>query len=84
MAETNVESIVTGIVWKIEKKEGDNIEANDIIMILESMKMEIPIHAPDAGRVLDIKVAEGDSVSEGQVVARLANEPMPSSPATAA
>jgi len=71
VAETNVESIVTGIVWKIEKKAGDNVELNDIIMMLESMKMEILIQAQGAGRVLDINVAEGDSVSEGQVVARL-------------
>jgi len=69
MAEIKVEAIVTGKVWKIEKQAGERVEAGEPIMILESMKMEIPIEAPEAGTVGKLPVAEGDSVNEGQVVA---------------
>ncbi|AOY95659.1 acetyl-CoA carboxylase biotin carboxyl carrier protein subunit [Cupriavidus sp. USMAA2-4] len=69
MATTNVEAIVTGKVWKIEKQEGDSVVAGEAIMVLESMKMEIPVEAPVAGRVGRLSVAEGDSVTEGDVVA---------------
>ena len=51
MATQNVESEVTGNVWKIEVREGDVVEEEDVIMILESMKMEIPVEAPCAGKV---------------------------------
>ena len=66
MADMELESIVTGKVWKIEKKVGERVEAGEAVMILESMKMEIPIEAPEAGTVAEIDVAEGDSVEEGQ------------------
>ena len=69
MAEIKVEAIVTGKVWKIEKQQGERVDAGEPIMILESMKMEIPIEAPEAGTVGSIAVAEGDSVNEGQTVA---------------
>ena len=68
---TNVEAHITGTVWKIEKKAGDEVEEGDIILILESMKMEMPVEAPDDGTLSEIKVAEGDSVDEGQVVATM-------------
>ena len=69
MATQNVESEVTGNVWKIEVREGDVVEEEDVIMILESMKMEIPVEAPCAGKVSKILVGEKDPVKEDQVVA---------------
>lgn len=69
MATQNVESEVTGNVWKIEVKEGDVVEEEDVIMILESMKMEIPVEAPCAGKISQILVSEKDQVKEDQVVA---------------
>ena len=66
-----VRSEITGKVWKIETKVGDTVAEEDEIMILESMKMEIPVHAPGAGKITEFKVAEGDSVEEDQVLAIL-------------
>jgi acetyl-CoA carboxylase biotin carboxyl carrier protein len=68
----NVQAVVTGVVWKIEKQQGDRVAEGDVIMILESMKMEIPIQAGANSTVQSIAVREGDSVTEGQVVAVLA------------
>jgi len=64
-----VESEITGNVWKIEVKVGDRVEVEDVIMILESMKMEIPVEAPTAGTIKEIRVKEEDSVQEDQVLA---------------
>lgn len=58
MADTPVEATVTGMVWKIEKQAGDSIAEGDVIMILESMKMEIPIEAPVAGTLKSLSVKE--------------------------
>lgn len=69
MARVEVKSEVTGTVWKIEKRAGDRVGADDEIMILESMKMEIPVPAPKAGKVAEIRVKEEEPVAEGQVVA---------------
>ena len=66
---TEVEAQITGNVWKIEKAVGDEVAEDETILILESMKMEIPVESPCAGRVAEIRVAEGDSVDEGTVVA---------------
>jgi acetyl-CoA carboxylase biotin carboxyl carrier protein len=66
---TEVEAQITGNVWKIEKAVGDALEEEDVIMILESMKMEIPVEAPCAGRLTEIRVSEGDNVEEGTVLA---------------
>jgi acetyl-CoA carboxylase biotin carboxyl carrier protein len=60
-----VEAHITGTVWKIEVQVGDSIEEGDTVVILESMKMEMPVEAEDAGVVKEILVAEGQSVSEG-------------------
>ena len=68
MAKIEVNSDVTGTVWKIEMKPGDAVAEGDQIMILESMKMEIPIEAPVAGTLSEIKVAPEDSVDEDQVL----------------
>ncbi len=64
-----VKADVTGKVWKVEAKPGDALEEEDPIIILESMKMEIPVSAPTDGKVVDVLVAEGDPVKEGQTVA---------------
>ena len=69
MAELRVESEITGKVWQIEAKVGDSVAEDDPIIILESMKMEIPIAAPAGGKILELLVAEGDAVEEGQEVA---------------
>ena len=68
MAMTQVTSEVIGSVWKVEKAVGDAVEQGDLIMILESMKMEIPVEAPVAGRLAEISVAPEDSVDEDQVL----------------
>ena len=60
---------VAGKVWKIEARPGAQLAADDVILIVESMKMEIPVVAPGAGKLLELRVAEGDAVAEGQVVA---------------
>lgn len=71
MASKEVKSEITGSVWKILKQIGDQVEEDDSLMILESMKMEIPVLAESRGRVADVRVHENDSVSEGQVLAVL-------------
>ncbi len=64
----DVPAHITGTVWKIEKKVGDTVAAGDVLIILESMKMEMPIEAPEAGTVKELRCKETDSVSEGQVL----------------
>jgi len=63
---------VAGKVWKIEAKPGATLAADDVILILESMKMEIPVVAPAAGKLLELLVKEGDMVNEGDAVAVIA------------
>ncbi|MAH83572.1 MAG: acetyl-CoA carboxylase biotin carboxyl carrier protein subunit [Rhodospirillaceae bacterium TMED8] len=63
-----VTSEVIGSVWKIERSVGDAVEEGDLIMILESMKMEIPVEAPVAGTLSEIKVVAEGSVEEDQVL----------------
>jgi len=65
---TEVEAQIAGNVWKIETEVGAEVGEDDVLLILESMKMEIPVEAPAAGRVADIRVAEGDSVEEGAIL----------------
>lgn len=60
---------VAGKVWKLEARPGALLAADDVILILESMKMEIPVLAPKAGRLLELRVKEGDVLNEGEVVA---------------
>jgi acetyl-CoA carboxylase biotin carboxyl carrier protein len=69
MTTQTIRSEITGTVWTIVVQAGDVLEADDTIMILESMKMEIPVVAPEAGRVVELLVAEGAPVREGQEVA---------------
>lgn len=68
---TQIEAQITGNVWKIEKAVGDAVEEGETLIILESMKMEIPVEAPCAGTISEIRVAEGESVEEGAVLAVL-------------
>ena len=63
-----VEAQITGNVWKIETQVGAEVEEDDVLLIIESMKMEIPVEAPEAGTIAEIRVAEGDSIEEGDVV----------------
>ena len=63
-----VEAHITGTVWKIEVKVGQKVSAGDTLVILESMKMEMPVEAEDEGTVKEILVEEGQSVSEGDVL----------------
>ena len=71
MATINVKSEIAGNVWKIQVKPGDRVELEGEIMILESMKMEIPLLSPKAGTVKEIRVSEGEAIGEGHVVAIL-------------
>jgi acetyl-CoA carboxylase biotin carboxyl carrier protein len=64
----DVEAHITGTVWKIEVAVGDSVEEGDTVVILESMKMEMPVEAEDPGRVTEIGCEEGQSVSEGDVL----------------
>ena len=57
--------------WKIETPVGSKVAADDTLVIIESMKMEIPVVAPRAGTVVDIRLAEGDAVAEGLVLGAL-------------
>jgi len=69
MARIEVKSEISGSVWKILLQPGDRVQEEEPIMILESMKMEIPVMAPDAGTLREIAVQEGDAVAEGSLVA---------------
>jgi acetyl-CoA carboxylase biotin carboxyl carrier protein len=61
----NVEAHITGTVWKVEVEVGQAVEEGDTVVILESMKMEMPVEAEDEGTVKAILCEEGQSVSEG-------------------
>lgn len=71
MARITVTSEISGIVWKVTSQVGGNLNAEDPIVILEAMKMEIPVAAPKAGTLRELLVKEGQPVSEGQAVAVL-------------
>jgi biotin carboxyl carrier protein len=64
-----VETEVQGTVWKVEASEGDRVEAGQVLVILESMKMEIPVEAPVAGTLVSLKVKVEDPVEEDQIIA---------------
>jgi len=64
----DVEAHITGTVWKIEVEVGDTVEEGDAVVILESMKMEMPVEAEDSGVVKEIRCSEGQAVSEGDVL----------------
>jgi acetyl-CoA carboxylase biotin carboxyl carrier protein len=64
----DVEAHITGTVWKIEVEVGDSVDEGDTVVILESMKMEMPVEAEDPGVVKEIRCQEGQSVSEGDTL----------------
>jgi acetyl-CoA carboxylase biotin carboxyl carrier protein len=64
----NVEAHITGVVWKIECSVGDSVNEGDTVVILESMKMEMPVEAEDGGTVAQILCEEGQAVSEGDAL----------------
>ncbi|GAA2471785.1 biotin/lipoyl-binding carrier protein [Streptomyces sp. NPDC059506] len=66
-AEIQAEMVAS--VWKVVVSEGEDVAKGDTLVILESMKMEIPVLAEGPGRVTELKVAEGDVVQEGDVLA---------------
>ena len=71
MALEQIESEVTGTVWQVLVEVGQQVAEEEAIMILESMKMEIPVEAPGAGKVTELLVAPEDHVEEGQIVATI-------------
>ena len=66
-----VEAHITGTVWKIEVEVGDSVAEGDTVVILESMKMEMPVEAEDEGTVSAILVEEGQAVNEGDALVEL-------------
>jgi acetyl-CoA carboxylase biotin carboxyl carrier protein len=62
---------ITGSVWKVLKAPGDRVEEDEPVLIMESMKMEIPIATPEPGVIKEILVKEGETVSDGTVVVRV-------------
>lgn len=66
---TQVLAHITGTVWKVEKKVGDAVSEGEPIVIIESMKMEMPVESPVTGTVTEIRVEEKQPVEEGAVVA---------------
>jgi acetyl-CoA carboxylase biotin carboxyl carrier protein len=67
-----VQAHITGTVWKIEVKEGEQVAEGQVLVILESMKMEMPIEAPSSGKVEKVHAVEGQAVNEGDVLITLA------------
>ena len=63
-----IEAHITGTVWKIEVAVGDDVSDGDTVVILESMKMEMPVEVEDDGKVAEIRCQEGQSVQEGDVL----------------
>jgi acetyl-CoA carboxylase biotin carboxyl carrier protein len=62
---------ITGTVWKIEVKVGDTVSPGDVVVILESMKMEMPVEAEEGGTVTAINVSEAQAVNEGDALVTL-------------
>lgn len=67
----NIKAHITGTVWKIEVKVGDSVDEGTTVVILESMKMEMPVESEDSGTVKAILISEGQAVTEGQVLVEL-------------
>jgi urea carboxylase len=66
-----IKAHITGVVFQVTTRPGDRVQAGDPVIVLESMKMEIPVEAPRAGAVREIRVQEGQTVQEGETVAIL-------------
>ncbi|HEX3698080.1 MAG TPA: acetyl-CoA carboxylase biotin carboxyl carrier protein subunit [Polyangia bacterium] len=70
---TSVNAHITGTVWKIEVKVGDTVSEGQTVVILESMKMEMPVESPSAGKVTAVLVKEGAAVEEGAPLVELSS-----------
>jgi len=68
MATVEIKTEITGNVWKVQTAAGSEVEEGDVLIILESMKMEIPVVAPEDGTVKSVHVEEGSVVTEGETV----------------
>jgi acetyl-CoA carboxylase biotin carboxyl carrier protein len=66
---SEVRSEMVANVWKVVVKAGDAVQPGDPLVILESMKMEIPVESPEAGRVTEVSVEEGGVVQDGDLIA---------------
>jgi acetyl-CoA carboxylase biotin carboxyl carrier protein len=64
----SVRSEVAGSIWKIDVAVGQKVAPGDVLIIIESMKMEIPVEAPAGGTVTEIRVAQGERIDEGAIV----------------
>ena len=67
----DIKAHITGVVFQVVANPGDAVQEGDPVIVLESMKMEIPVESPRSGRVQAIRVEEGQTVQEGEVVATL-------------
>jgi acetyl-CoA carboxylase biotin carboxyl carrier protein len=65
---TDIKAHITGTIWKIKVGVGDSYDEGDVLVIIESMKMEMPIEAMDAGKVIEVRAKEGQPVTEGEVL----------------
>ena len=74
MAIRTIKAELTGTVIAVEQQSGDAVAVDDILLIMESMKMEMPIVAPASGKIVTLSLAEGDTVTEGQVLATIETE----------
>lgn len=69
MARRELRSEVTGLVWKLQVRVGQRFGTGETLLLMESMKMEIPLISEDPGTIVELLVGEGDAVQEGQVIA---------------
>jgi acetyl-CoA carboxylase biotin carboxyl carrier protein len=65
---TEIKAHITGTIWKIKAAAGDSVDEGDVLIIIESMKMEMPIEAQDPGTVKEVRCKEGQPVTEGDVL----------------
>ncbi|MFY9346685.1 MAG: acetyl-CoA carboxylase biotin carboxyl carrier protein subunit [Orrella sp.] len=71
MPKVELLSDVTGSVWKVLKSVGQTVDADEPILLVESMKMEIPLVSEKPGKIISIAVSEGDAVTEGQAIVEI-------------
>ncbi len=68
---SSVEAPMVGKIFKIEKQVGNAVEEDDVVIVMEAMKMEIPVVAPSSGKVKEIKVSIGQAVEAGDILAEI-------------
>ncbi len=71
MSESSIQAEIAGSIWKITKAVGDKVAEGEALMIMESMKMEIPVLAPEGGIIKQILVTEGEAIQQGALLAIL-------------